>query len=199
MLERAGAYWAKPQIKKTVYRNDIDGLRALAVLSVIGFHAFPGWVPGGFVGVDIFFVISGYLISGHIFNSLEAGNFSIVTFYGKRVRRIFPAMILVLAACLIFGWLALLPDEFLQLGKHTAAGSGFVANLVFWSEAGYFNNTAATKPMLHLWSLGVEEQFYIIWPILAWAAWTFRWKLLPTMILLAGFSFALNTTYYISN
>lgn len=181
------------------YRSDIDGLRAVAVLSVIAFHAFPVWLKGGFIGVDIFFVISGYLISGHIFESLENGTFSIRTFYAKRIRRIFPALSLVLLACLAFGWFALLTDEYEQLGKHIAAGAGFVSNLILWQEAGYFDTTAAVKPLLHLWSLGVEEQFYIVWPLIAWACWKLRLNLLVTILLLLGVSFALNTTYAIAN
>ena len=143
------------------YRPDIDGLRALAVLAVVAFHAFPYWVKGGFIGVDVFFVISGYLISTIIFENLGKGSFSVSEFYARRIRRIFPALFVVIAACFFFGWFELLTDEYKQLGKHMAAGAGFVANYAFWSEAGYFDNSADTKPLLHLWSLGVEEQFYI--------------------------------------
>lgn len=180
---------------RTDYRRDIDGLRAIAVLSVVAFHAFPLWAPGGFIGVDVFFVISGYLISGHIFAALEQGTFSFAGFYARRIRRIFPALCVVLAACLVFGWFALLTDEYLQLGKHVAAGAGFVSNLVLWQEAGYFDNTAGTKPLLHLWSLGVEEQFYIVWPLAAVALWKLRAKLLLAIVLIAAVSFALNTEY----
>jgi peptidoglycan/LPS O-acetylase OafA/YrhL len=143
------------------YRADIDGLRAVAVLSVVGFHAFPTWMRGGYAGVDVFFVISGFLISTIIFEGLQRDAFSFVEFYARRVRRIFPALLLVLATCYVLGWFALLPSEYAQLGKHMAAGAGFVANLVLWGEAGYFDNAAETKPLLHLWSLGIEEQFYI--------------------------------------
>jgi peptidoglycan/LPS O-acetylase OafA/YrhL len=138
------------------YRADIDGLRAFAVLAVVAFHAFPGLLEGGFVGVDIFFVISGYLISGVLFQDLERGTFSFRAFYARRIRRIFPALVLVLLSCLAFGWFALLADEFRQLGKHVAAGAGFVSNLALWSESGYFDNSAETKPLRHLWSLGIE-------------------------------------------
>jgi len=164
------------------YRTDIDGLRAIAVLFVIGYHAFPEWIKGGFIGVDVFFVISGYLITGIILSSLENENFSYTWFYTRRIKRIFPALILVLFACLGLGWLVLLPDEFAQLGKHTFAGSTFLANFVFWNESGYFDNAAATKPLLHLWSLGIEEQFYLLWPLALK-----KWQRHKTTILLCVF------------
>ena len=151
---------------QTAYRPDVDGLRALAVLSVIGFHAFPARVPGGYVGVDVFFVISGFLISSIIFSGLRRNNFSYLEFYRRRIRRIFPALIIVLTVSLVVGWFALLPDDFKELGKETAASAGFGANILFWSESGYFDAAARTKPLLHLWSLGVEEQFYLAWPLL---------------------------------
>jgi len=157
--------------QRSDYRPDIDGLRAIAVVSVVGYHAFPSLFQGGFIGVDIFFVISGFLISKHIWEELAAGNFSIKTFYVRRVRRIFPALILVLLACLIFGWIILTPGEYEQLGKHVTGGAGFVSNLIYWNEAGYFDNAADTKPLLHLWSLGIEEQFYIVWPLIMVFLW----------------------------
>ena len=174
------------------YRADIDGLRAVAVLAVVGFHAVPQWVPGGFAGVDIFFVISGFLISTILFENLHNGTFSFAEFYARRVRRIFPALAIVMAACLAFGWFALLANEYEQLGSHTAAGAGFLANVVLWSEAGYFDNEAATKPLQHLWSLGVEEQFYIVWPPLLWVAWRWKTGLLAVTLGLLAVSFALN-------
>ena len=116
------------------YRADIDGLRAIAVLSVVGFHAFPMAVPGGFAGVDIFFVISGFLISTLIFEGLKQGSFSFAAFYGRRIRRIFPAVLVVLVATLAFGWFVLLADEYKQAGKHVADGAGFVSNLVLWGD-----------------------------------------------------------------
>lgn len=152
------------------YRPDIDGLRAVAILAVVLFHAAPGVLPGGFVGVDVFFVVSGYLISGLIFTALDAGRFSFADFYARRVRRIFPALALMLAAVLGYGFVVLLPGELAQLGLDVAGGAGFVSNLLLWSEAGYFDRAAATKPLLHLWSLGVEEQFYLVWPLAVWAA-----------------------------
>jgi peptidoglycan/LPS O-acetylase OafA/YrhL len=147
------------------YRPDIDGLRAIAVLTVIAFHAFPEWVSGGFVGVDIFFVISGFLITKLIQVGLHKHNFSFSGFYASRVRRLLPSLILVLLACQIFGWFALLSDEYKLLGKHISATVLLIPNWVIWSESGYFDYAANTKPLLHLWSLGVEEQFYLFWPL----------------------------------
>lgn len=132
---------------------------------VVAFHAFPAWFSGGFIGVDVFFVISGYLISSILFKNFEAGTFSLTDFYIRRIRRIFPALIVVLVASLIGGWFFFLSDEYAQLGKHVAAGAGFVSNLVLWHDSSYFDNESASKPLLHLWSLGIEEQFYIVWPI----------------------------------
>src|SRR3984893_5065831 len=186
-LGKATSHLTQPK-----YRADIDGLRALAVLSVVGFHAFPKWVKGGFIGVDIFFVISGFLISTIIFANLERNRFSFVEFYSRRVKRIFPALLLVLIASFAFGWFALPPDEYKQLGKHIAAGAGFISNLVLWNESGYFDDAAETKPLLHLWSLGIEEQFYIVWPFLLWFARKRRFTLLLITVTVAGVSFALN-------
>lgn len=174
------------------YRPDIDGLRAIAVLAVVAFHAFPSLVKGGFIGVDVFFVISGYLISTVIFENLDRETFSFSEFYARRIKRIFPALILVLIACLSFGWFTLLADEYKQLGKHVAAGAGFISNIVFWNEAGYFDNASDTKPLLHLWSLGIEEQFYIVWPFLLWFAWKRNFNLLTITVLVCIASFVLN-------
>ena len=121
------------QSEHPMYLAHIDGLRAIAVLSVIGFHAFPDLISGGFIGVDVFFVISGFLISSIIFNNIANGKFSFIEFYSRRIRRIFPALLLVLISCYIFGWFVLLADEYSQLGKHIAAGSGFASNLMLWS------------------------------------------------------------------
>ena len=148
------------------YRSDIDGLRAIAVLSVFAFHLAPDQVSGGFVGVDIFFVISGFLISSIIYKELESGTFSVAEFYVRRIRRIFPALIVVLAFACVAGWLVLLPRDFVLLGKQIVGGSTFVANFVLWCQSGYFSTTAVQKPLLHLWSLGVEEQFYLIFPLI---------------------------------
>jgi peptidoglycan/LPS O-acetylase OafA/YrhL len=176
------------------YRPDVDGLRALAILSVVIFHAFPDILRGGYVGVDIFFVISGYLISNIIIASLQRGDFSFTEFYAHRIKRIFPALILVLVATYITGWFVLMPDEFKQLGKHIAAGTGFVQNFVLWKESGYFDTVTELKPLMHLWSLAIEEQFYLIFPLLLLGAWKLgRNGLLLVIAILGLGSFALNT------
>jgi peptidoglycan/LPS O-acetylase OafA/YrhL len=174
------------------YRADIDGLRAFAVLLVIGFHAFPSRFPGGYVGVDIFFVISGFLITGLLLRELEEKQFSISGFYARRIKRIFPALLTVLAACFAAGWLLLLPREFKSLGLNIFGGAAFSSNFVLLGEAGYFDLSSAQKPLLHLWSLGVEEQFYIVWPMLLFL--TFSRRVSVAMLALALFvcSFALN-------
>ena len=133
-MPRLSATPSNPGLSHPKYRPDIDGLRAIAVLSVVGFHAFPNWIPGGFIGVDVFFVISGFLITTILFKSLEAGTFSFSDFYSRRIKRIFPALFVVLVACYALGWVTLLPDEFKLLGKHIAAGAGFIAN---WSNLIY--------------------------------------------------------------
>jgi peptidoglycan/LPS O-acetylase OafA/YrhL len=153
------------------YRPDIDGMRAIAVLSVVVYHAFPRLVSGGFVGVDVFFVISGFLIGTILFENLEAGTFTFRDFYYRRIKRIFPALFTVLVAVLIGGWLFLLPDQLVQLGRHVISGVFFISNFTLWKELGYFDGAAELKPLLHLWSLAVEEQFYIFWPLFLFFAW----------------------------
>lgn len=174
------------------YRRDIDGLRALAVLSVVLYHAFPSRLPGGFAGVDIFFIISGFLIGSILIASMQQNAFSFADFYARRVRRIFPALLLVMSACLAFGWFALFPDEYKMLGKHVFGGAGFLSNFYLWNEVGYFDTAAETKPLLHLWSLGIEEQFYIFWPVLMLLAWKRRFSLVKLALLVAAISFAVN-------
>lgn len=174
------------------YRPDIDGLRAIAILSVVAYHAFPRWIIGGFIGVDIFFVISGFLISTIIFERLDRGTFSFWDFYVRRIKRIFPALLLVLVACYVFGWFVLLADEYKQLGKHIAAGAGFISNIALIREAGYFASSSENKPLLHLWSLGIEEQFYIFWPLILWLAWKKKLNLLTITLVAALISFYLN-------
>lgn len=182
----------------TNYRPDIDGLRALAVLAVVAYHVFPGKVPGGFVGVDVFFVISGYLITSIIYNEIVAGTFSIVDFYARRIRRIFPALICVLLATLVIGLLILLPEEYAHLVKHVIGGLFFYSNLLLWSEVGYFDLEAQVKPLLHLWSLGVEEQYYLIWPVVLlclWAVLRSHSKATLVIIAIAGISFSINVLF----
>lgn len=178
-------------LRPPAYRPDVDGLRAVAVAAVVGFHAFPGRLPSGFVGVDVFFVISGYLITSILLRDLALGRYTLADFYVRRVRRIFPALALVLAVVLLAGWFTLLPEEYAQLGKHAAGGAAFAANLVFWAEEGYFDVAGELKPLLHLWSLGVEEQFYLIWPLLLAFAWKRGWVLAATLAV-ATASFAAN-------
>ncbi|WP_321912813.1 acyltransferase family protein [Paraburkholderia sp. J11-2] len=174
------------------YRPHVDGLRAIAVIGVILFHAFPSRMAGGFIGVDIFFVISGYLITTIILSNLEREKFSIAEFYGKRVRRIFPALLVVLLFCASAGWLVLLRDEYRQLGKHLVGGTSFVQNFVLWGESGYFDSGHEAKPLLHLWSLAVEEQYYIFWPLLLSYAWTHRWRFTVVNGVIIAMSFGIS-------
>ena len=135
----------------------------------------------------------GLPISPPCTQGLRTGTFSFLNFYIRRIRRIFPALALILLAAFSFGWIALFADEYRQLGKHIAAGAGFVSNFAFWNESGYFDNSATTKPLLHLWSLGVEEQFYLIWPLLVWLFW--RWRLLAVTVTIAVISFCFNVKF----
>lgn len=155
------------------YRADIDGLRAVAVMAVILFHADPRWLPGGFVGVDIFFVISGYLITGIVAKDFEAGRFAFRQFYERRVRRILPALWVLLIVCVPLSWLLLLPQDAEAMGKSALWSALAMANVYFWHEVStdYFAPQSAQLPFLHLWSLGVEEQFYLLWPMLLLAIW----------------------------
>jgi peptidoglycan/LPS O-acetylase OafA/YrhL len=160
------------------YRPDIDGLRAIAVLAVVAFHAVPARISGGFVGVDVFFVISGFLISGIILQRVESGAWSVWAFYSRRIRRIFPALALVLLVTLAIGWWLLIPRSYSNLGLQVVGGSLFFSNFLFWWQTGYFDTTATEKPLLHLWSLGVEEQFYLLWPATLALIWRFlRWPM----------------------
>jgi hypothetical protein len=174
------------------YRPDIDGLRAIAVSAVVVFHLFPGRVPGGFVGVDVFFVISGFLISSIIMREIDRGIFSYWDFYARRIRRIFPALILVLLATMAMGWWFFLPDENVLLGKEIMAGSLFFYNFLLLKDVGYFDAVYAQKPLLHLWSLGVEEQFYIVWPVLVALIWRFSNRRFGVVAGVAFASFILN-------
>lgn len=181
------------------YRPDIDGLRAVAVSLVVAYHAFPDEIKGGFIGVDIFFIISGYLITNIILTGLSNNTFNFYDFFKRRIQRIFPSLIFVLFICYIFGWFNLMGDEFKQLGKHTAGGSGFIANYILKGESGYFDNSAYTKPLLHLWSLAVEEQFYFIWPVILWISWKKRFNPFYTCLSLILLSFWTNIYYVNSN
>jgi peptidoglycan/LPS O-acetylase OafA/YrhL len=175
-----------------MYRPDIDGLRAFAVLFVIGFHFFPNIVTGGFIGVDVFFVISGYLICGILLKDIDRGEFSILRFYSRRIRRIFPALITVLLAVAIGGHFLLFEDEFAALGKHILGGSTFISNFILWQESGYFDLASTSKPLLHLWSLGIEEQFYIFFPLFLFILNRLKIPVTLSLILCAALSFGVN-------
>lgn len=148
------------------YRAEIDGLRAVAVLPVILYHARIEGFSGGFVGVDIFFVISGYLITGVLMEQQSRGSLSLVSFYERRVRRILPALLVVCLACIVPAWLWMLPTEFIDVGKSIVAVNIFLSNFYFWHTLGYFAVGTAYVPLIHTWSLGVEEQFYLLFPLL---------------------------------
>lgn len=177
---------------KPVYRSDIDGLRAIAILLVIGFHAFPKWVPGGFVGVDIFFVISGFLISTIILKNLARDSFSILNFYERRICRIFPPLIIVIIFSALIGSIILFEEELQTLGRHIAASSIFSENFLLLQESGYFDATSDTKPLLHIWSLSIEEQFYIFWPLLLIICEKLKFNTLFLIIVVGGISFSTN-------
>ncbi|MFP1031840.1 acyltransferase family protein [Acinetobacter baumannii] len=175
------------------YRKDIDGLRTLAVLPVIFFHAGLGIFSGGFVGVDIFFVISGYLITTIILEELKNDKFSIITFYDRRARRILPALFAVMLFCLICGYFTMMPDEYKNLGQSLVATSFFSNNVLLALTTGYWDLVSEFKPLLHTWSLGVEEQYYIIIPLLLLLAWKFfknKILLMFSLIFISSFVFA---------
>ena len=181
------------------YRAEIDGLRALAVLPVILFHAGFEWFSGGFVGVDVFFVISGYLITTIIISEMAEGKFSIVNFYERRARRILPALFFVMAACLPFAWLWLTPNDLKDFGQSLVAVSTFSSNILFWLESGYFDTAAELKPLLHTWSLAVEEQYYILFPIFLMLTWQLgiKWVLILLSVVFAiSFGVAAWATQY---
>jgi peptidoglycan/LPS O-acetylase OafA/YrhL len=184
-------------IKGISYRRDIDGLRAIAVISVVAFHLFPKLCKGGFVGVDIFFVISGFLISSIIYGELESDTFSLSEFYVRRIRRIYPALFLVLCFVCLAGWALLLPTDFITLGKQILGGSTFVANFVLWRQSGYFDQDSSLRPLLHLWSLGVEEQYYLIFPLICMTFYRSRsrWTLPAVFLAITAVSLFLNVAF----
>jgi peptidoglycan/LPS O-acetylase OafA/YrhL len=170
------------------YRRDIDGLRAIAILSVLAYHVSDRLLPGGFIGVDVFFVISGFLITRIIASELDVGDFSISRFYVRRSRRILPALGAVLASTLIAGVLLLPPSDLAALGESTLSTAAFISNFQYWSEIGYFDITADRKLLLHTWSLAVEEQFYLLWPLILWAMHRLRFSrrlLIPAALALS--------------
>lgn len=174
----------------SAYRPDIDGLRALAVVPVLLYHAHVPGFGGGFIGVDIFFVISGFLITGIIAREVDAGTFSIAHFYERRARRILPALCAMIAFVLVMASWLYLPGDFESVPRSALAALGFLANVWFFSQAGYFQSAAETMPLLHTWSLGVEEQFYIVFPVLLYLIARFAPRLrLASILLLTGLSF----------
>lgn len=181
------------------FRKDINGLRAIAVIAVVLFHFNASWVPGGFAGVDVFFVISGFLMTGIIFRKIEQDNFSILKFYVARANRIIPALAALCLVLLLFGWFYLLPMEYVALSKHVSSSMGFLSNIVYWRESGYFDASSHEKWLLHTWSLSAEWQFYIIYPLVLVALRKFMSvKALKATILLGtilGFIFCVIATY----
>lgn len=170
---------------RAAYRGDIDGLRAVAVLLVIGFHFYPHHMPGGFVGVDVFFVVSGFLITRLVVAGLEDGSFNLADFFARRVRRIVPALALVVIVSLVAGWLLLFPSDYRDLGRHAAAAAAFIPNFALLGEAGYFDAASQRKPLLHLWAVGIGVQFTIVWPVVMLLAWRYRTS--PFLVAIALF------------
>ena len=165
------------------YRSEIDGLRAVAVVPVVLFHAGFEVFSGGFVGVDVFFVISGFLITTIIINEMDHGRFSLLNFYERRARRILPALFFVVICCFPFAWILLLPNDLKDFSQSLIAVATFSSNILFWRESGYFESAAELKPLLHTWSLAVEEQFYILFPLFLMVAWRFgRQAIIWTLI-----------------
>lgn len=177
-----------------LWRNDITGLRAIAVLPVLLFHAFPSLLPGGFFGVDVFFVISGYLISGIIFRGMLKETFSYRSFYEKRIKRILPNLLLLLTFVSIAGYFFLLDKEYENLGQHIYSSAAFIQNFRLLSEIGYFTEDALRKPLLHLWSLAIEEQFYIIFPIIC----TLIWRLSRSQKLIGSLVFFITVASFLA-
>ncbi|WP_102305443.1 acyltransferase family protein [Vibrio cyclitrophicus] len=181
------------------FRKDINGLRAIAVIAVVLFHFDANWLPGGFAGVDVFFVISGFLMTGIIFNGLEQGNFSVLKFYISRANRIIPALSFLCIVLLFLGWFYLTPIDYSMLGKHVVSSMSFISNIIYWREAGYFDSASHDKWLLHTWSLSVEWQFYVIYPILLVVIKRFMsYQNMKVFILLAtvsGFIFSVLVTY----
>ena len=182
-----------------MFRKDINGLRAIAVIVVVLFHFNPTWMPGGFAGVDIFFVISGFLMTGIIFRGIEQHKFSVLNFYIARANRIIPALSMLCFALFVFGWFYLTPLDYKALGKHIYGSISFLSNVMYWRESGYFETASHEKWLLHTWSLSVEWQFYLIYPIILVGISKFiSLDKMKTVILLGmviGFAFCVFATY----
>jgi peptidoglycan/LPS O-acetylase OafA/YrhL len=181
------------------FRKDINGLRAIAVIAVVLFHFNASWMPGGFAGVDVFFVISGFLMTGIIFRGIEQEDFSILKFYVARANRIIPALAVLCLVLLVFGWFYLTPLDYRALGKHVGSSMGFLSNVIYWLEAGYFDAASHEKWLLHTWSLSAEWQFYILYPLMLVAMRKFMsLNVMKTTVLLGtvlGFIFCIIVTY----
>src|SRR5262245_44966977 len=168
------------------YRKDIDGLRAIAVLGVLFFHAkLPGF-SGGFVGVDVFFVISGYLITGMMVHDSRSGDFSFCNFYARRIRRIVPALLVVYLASAALAVLLMLPTDAAELARSLRSSAWFTSNIFFYNLADYFGGASDLKPLLHTWSLSIEEQFYLLWPLLFWMVTRWRDQLVLPFTVVVG-------------
>ena len=185
------------------FRKDINGLRAIAVIGVILFHFNASWMPGGFAGVDVFFVISGFLMTGIIFRGIEQENFSILKFYVARANRIIPALALLCLVLLVFGWFYLTPIDYKNLGIHVGSSMSFLSNIIYWRESGYFDPGSHEKWLLHTWSLSAEWQFYIIYPLVLVAMRKFMSLRVMKLTVLAGtvigFIFCVIATYKLPN
>ena len=167
-------------------RADVDGLRSIAVLPVVLFHAGFSVFSGGYVGVDVFFVISGFVITRSIHSELSRGEgFSFVKFYRRRVRRLLPASVATCLACLVLGYMYLPPEGMESLGAQDVTSIFWSSNIYFWLTAGYFDLASHSKPLLHMWSLSVEEQFYFIWPTILVLLYRFRGSIIPTLLAMA--------------
>lgn len=181
------------------FRKDINGLRAIAVIAVVLFHFNESWLPGGFAGVDVFFVISGFLMTGIIFRGIEKDDFSILKFYVARANRIIPALALLCLVLIIFGWFYILPSDYKALGKHMLSSIGFLSNIIYWMESGYFDAASHEKWLLHTWSLSTEWQFYIVYPLILVVMRRFMsLKSMKMTVLVAtflGFIFCVLATY----
>ena len=186
------------EVALMLYRAHIDGLRAVAVLPVILYHAEISLFSGGYVGVDVFFVISGYLITSIILEDIKRQRFSVSAFYERRARRILPALFAVLIVCIPLAWLWMLPSDFEEFSKSVAAVSVFSSNILFWQESGYFQTADELRPLIHTWSLGVEEQFYIFFPVMLLLGWRFAKEYLGLLIGI-GFVASLAMAHYASS
>jgi len=182
------------------FRSDINGLRAWAVAAVVLYHfGVPGF-SGGFVGVDVFFVISGFLMTGLVVRGLERGNFSVIGFYMARGRRIVPALVVMCAVLLALGWFVLLPPDYKMLSTHSVYALSFLSNVEFWQETGYFDVASHEKWLLHTWSLSVEWQFYLILPLVLWTVWRFRsGRMAQTWVVSLGLVASLGASVWVTS